>query len=95
MATLDVLEKVERAEDPTDYHADLAGVVKRLTESGLDAYFLEPLRQAKAGFMVEKSASLGMSSALRVMAPMVRGILARMDGPQLLAVCGHLRQLMR
>ena len=92
---MSALEKMERAEDPTDHHAELATVVKQLTESGLDGYFLEPLRQAKAGFMIERSASLGMASAMKVMAPIVRGILARMDGPQLLTVCAHLRQLMR
>jgi hypothetical protein len=65
-----------------------------LTNCGLDHYFLEPLKLAKPGFMVEQSANLGMLGVKQVMASVIRQIFGRMDGPQLLSVCGSIRQFM-
>lgn len=93
--TLALLDRVERAEDPTRYRAELARIVVALTERGLDAYYLEALRTAGAGFLVERSARLGVSSVLGILSPLLGGILGRLDASQLLAVCGHLRGLMR
>jgi hypothetical protein len=68
--------------------------VLELTDSGLEYYFLRPLHLAKVGFVTEKSAQLGMGGVKRVMAPVIRNIIGRMDKHQLLAVCSHIRQLM-
>jgi len=93
--TLAVLKALEQAEDPLQDRDDLADLVVELTHSGLDAYFMEPLKQAKAGFVVQQSANLGMAGARQVMGSVVRNIIGRMDGPQLLSVCGSIRQFMR
>jgi hypothetical protein len=66
-----------------------------LTDSGMDYFFLRPLKLAKAGFITEQSASLGMAGSLRVMSSVLRNIIGRMDEPQLLSVCSSIRQLMR
>jgi len=92
--TLAVLRTLEQARDATQHHEALSDVVVALTESGMEYYFLRPLKLAKAGFVVEQSARLGMKGALRVQASIVRNIIGRMDGPQLLVICGHIRSLM-
>ncbi len=50
---------------------------------------------AKAGFMLEQSASIGMAGAPQALAIVLRNIIARMDGPQLRSVAQSLREFMR
>ena len=92
--TLAVLTALERAKDSTKHRAALADVVVELTDSGMEYYFLRPLKLAKAGFFIEQSANLGMSATTAVLATVIRNIIGRMDGPQLLTVCSYIRQLM-
>ena len=92
--TLAVLTTLERAKDGTKHRDALADVVVQLTDSGMEYYFLRPLKLAKVGFFVEQSANLGMAATTRVLGSVVRNIIGGMDGPQLLAVCSHIRQLM-
>ena len=92
--TLAVLTTLEEANDRTKYRGALADVVVQLTDSGMEYYFLRPLKLAKVGFFVQQSANLGMSATTGVLASVIRNIIGRMDGPQLLAVCSHIRQLM-
>lgn len=92
--TLSVLSTLEQAEDPTAHRGALADVVVRLTNSGMDYYFMGPLKLAKPGFIVQQSANLGMAGAEQMMGSVIRNIIGRMDRPQLLSVCGSIRQLM-
>jgi len=89
-----VLDALERAKDPVQHREALADVVVALTSEGLDAYYLEPLKRAKAGFVTQQSASLGMAGARQVMGSVIHNIIVRMDGPQLLSVCGSIRDFM-
>ncbi len=90
-----MLSTIEGAEDPTKHRDALADLVVELTDSGMDYFFIRPLKLAKAGFITEQSASLGLAGSLRVMGTVIRNILGRMDRSQLLSVCGSIRQLMR
>ena len=92
--TLAVLATLEQAKDCTRYSNALTEIVLELTDSGLEYYFLRPLKHANVGFVVEQSALLGMGSVKRVMAPVIRNIIGHMDAQQLLAVCQYIRQLM-
>lgn len=92
--TLEVLDAMERARDPARHRAALADVVVELMASGLDYYFMGPLRLAKPGFVVEQSARIGLAGAQQVMGSVIRQVIARMDGPQLLSVGGSIRQFM-
>jgi len=92
--TLSVLDRVERAKDATSHRGELAEVVVELTNDGLDFYFMGPLRLAKAGFVLEQSANVGMKGVQQVIASVVRQIIGRMGSPQLLSVCGSIRQFM-
>jgi hypothetical protein len=92
--TLSVLSALERAQDATDHREALADIVVELTNSGMDYYFMKPLKLVKAGFIVEQSANLGLVGAQQVMGSVIHNIIGRMDRPQLLFVCGYIRQLM-
>jgi hypothetical protein len=92
--TIVVLDAIEQGPDPLLHRAALADLAAKLTSSGMDYYFLRPLRLAKAGFVVEQSTHLAVAGALRILAPITRNILLRMDRAQLLTVCAHVRQLM-
>ena len=93
--TILVLATLESAGDPTAHRDALAELAVELTNSGLHYYFVKPLKVAKAGFILEQSASIGMAGVQQVMAAVIRNIIARMDGPQLLSVGNSLRQFMR
>jgi hypothetical protein len=93
--TLAVLTTLERSNDGKRHRDDLANIVVELTDAGMEYYFLRPLKLAKAGFFVEKSASVGMAAATRVLGSVIRSIIGGMDDPQLLAVCSYIRQLMK
>ncbi len=93
--TLRLLGQLEQAEDATRHRDALADLVGELTNAGLDYYFMRPLKLAKAGFIVEQSAGIGMAGAQKVMATVARQIIGRMESPQLLSVCGSIRELMR
>jgi hypothetical protein len=92
---LHLLDTLEQAEDPTKHRGALGDLVVELTNAGMDYYFLQPLHVAKAGFVVQQTANLGVASATRIMAPMIRTIIGRLDKTQLLAIAGYIRQLMR
>src|SRR5579863_6679989 len=79
--TLAVLNTLEKAKDRTEHRDALANIVVQLTDSGMNYYFLRPLQFAKAGFLTEQSASLGMAATTRVLASVVRNIIGRMDAP--------------
>ena len=92
--TLAVLTTVEKAKDSTKHRDALASIIVELTDSGMDYYFLRPLKLANAGFLTEQSANLGMSATTAVLGTVIRNMIGRMDGPQLLTVCSYIRQLM-
>jgi hypothetical protein len=60
----------------------------------MDYYFMKPLKLSKAGFIVEQSASIGMAGIQQVMGSVIRNVIRRMEGPQLLSVSGSIRELM-
>lgn len=93
--TLRILVALEDAPDPTQHREALADLVVELTNAGMDYYFIKQLKLAKAGFLVQQSANLGMIGATRVMGSVIRNIIGRMDKPQLLSVCVSIRQLSR
>ena len=92
--TLEVLEAIESAGDATVHSARLTELVLELTESGMDQYFLQSLKATKANFVVQQSAALGLAGVQKVMGTVVRNIIGRMDGRQLLSVSASIRQFM-
>ena len=93
--TLAVLTALEKAKDGKQHRDALADIVVELTDTGLEYYFMRPLKLAKAGFVTEQSANFGMGAVKRVFGSVLRNIIGRMDNPQLLSVCSSIRQLMK
>ncbi|MBZ4193449.1 MAG: hypothetical protein LAE24_03985 [Candidatus Contendobacter sp.] len=91
---LNLLETLEQAEDPAKHRSALGDLVVELTNAGMDDYFIKPLQLAKVGFVVQQTANLGVAGATRIMAPMIRNIIGRLDKTQLLTISGYIRQLM-
>lgn len=91
--TLMVLAALEDAADPTEHRDALADVILELKDAGMDYYFMQPLKRAAPGFLVEQSAKLGMAGALQIIGSVIRKIIGRMDAPQLLSVSASIRQL--
>ena len=58
--TIDLLDTLENAEDPTQHSDALGELVVELTDTGMDYYFLKPLQLVQVGFVVQQSANLGM-----------------------------------
>jgi len=92
--TLEVLETVESAEKATACSGQLTELIVELTDAGLDQFFLQSLKAAKANFVVQQSAALGLSGVRTVMGTVIRNILVRMDDRQLRSVCGSIRKFM-
>ena len=92
--TLAVLALIEGAPDATAHRGALADIAIELMKSGFDGYFLAPLKKAKAGFLIEQSANVGLMGAQQVIGSVTRNIIGRMDAPQLLSVCGSIRAFM-
>jgi hypothetical protein len=89
-----VLDALERDEDATDHGDALVDLVVELTKTGMNYYFLAPLELVNMGFVVRRSASLGVSGVLSVMSPMVRNVIGRMDDGQLRKISRFIRTLM-
>ncbi|MCV2370922.1 PT domain-containing protein [Roseateles oligotrophus] len=92
--TLKVLLALEQSDAPDEHRADLADIVVTLMSAGMDFYFLAPLKQAKAGFVIQQSANLGMVGVQQLMGGVIRNIIGRMERPALLSVCGSIRSMM-
>ncbi|MCW8845881.1 MAG: hypothetical protein OQK99_08605 [Gammaproteobacteria bacterium] len=89
-----MLDTLEQAPDATVHREALTELVLELTRSGFEAYFLQPLKLARAGFILEQTASLGLAGTQQMMAPVIRQMIGRMNGPQLVSVCSSIRQFM-
>ncbi len=93
--TESVLAALEAAIDQTDHADALADLVADLTEAGMHYYYLRALKGAQAGFVVEQSARIAMSGAVKLISSVSRKFLVRMDNEQLLSVAQHIRELSR
>lgn len=92
--TLSVISALEQAQDATVHRDALGGVIVELMSSGMEYYFMKPLKLAKVGILMQQSANLGVAGVNKVMGSVIRNIIGRMDSPQLLSVCSSIRQFM-
>ncbi len=92
--TLELLDAVDGARDATIFSLQVTELVLELTESGMDQYFLQSLKATKANFVVQQSAALGLAGVQKVMGTVIRNMIGRMDGRQLVSVSSSIRQFM-
>ena len=76
--TEDLLAKIE-ADDKASRHA---------------ADFVEPLKQANAGYMAQKTAQIGMASVAKIARPIIRKLIGGLNDEQLKSVCAYVRQIL-
>lgn len=72
----------------------LLGVIAELTNTGLDFYFLNPLRRMGAGGMTLKAAEMGVHSTQKGINLVIRKVVQRLEGCQLVAITGFLEEIM-
>ena len=82
--------------DPTHppHVKELVAVILELTDTGLDYYFLEPLRRVRIGTVGMSTARLGIAAAGRSIPPIVRRVLTSMDEEQILEIADFLDELL-
>ena len=90
-----VLDRIERAEDAAVHHVEFSETLVETVDEGLDYYFIRTVKQAGAGFVVKQTANLGLVGVQRVMAPVIKRIVGRMEHEQLLSVASSIRELMK
>ncbi len=91
---LAILDTVEQAEDATDHREDLANIIEAFMDAGMTEYFINPLKLANIGFILEQSATLGLSGVETAMSSVIRKIISRMDSVQLQSICASIRGFM-
>jgi hypothetical protein len=89
------LTTLESAKDASGHHLQLSETIVEVLDEGLDYYFIQPVKVAKAGFIVEQSANLGLVGVRRLMAPVIKSVLSRMDHKQLNSIASSIRELMK
>ena len=57
----------------------LYNLIIRLTETGVDFFFLEPLRRMEAGAMMQKMAQMGINSMLKGTRMVIHNVLKKAD----------------
>ena len=72
----------------------LLGVVLELTDRGLDFYYLEPLRRARAGAMTTSAAKLGIAAAGRGIPPIIRRVISSLDEDQILEIADFIDEML-
>ncbi|MBK7661891.1 MAG: hypothetical protein IPJ28_23460 [Betaproteobacteria bacterium] len=90
-----VLARIEGDKDATRHHAEFSETLVTLVAEGLDYYFLRTVKAARAGFLLEQTAALGIASVQKVMGPVVPKIAGRLDHDQLRSVAATMRELMK
>jgi hypothetical protein len=93
--TLTALASIEHSSQPTRHRDALANIAIELAHAGMDYFFIKQLERANVGFVIQTSASIGMAGVVQLMGTVIRNIIGRMDGRQLLSLCGSIRQFMR
>lgn len=88
------LEALRRDPAHAPHVKELVAVVLELTESGLDYYFLEPLRRARVGAMGMTTARLGIATAGRAISPLVRRVMSSLDEEQILSIADFVDELL-
>jgi hypothetical protein len=81
-----LIEAIRHADDPLLYRKQGAETVVRLTEVGLEAFFLAPVEQLGLGPVAASMVRLGLRTAGGAIAVFIRRIVAGLDAEQIRAV---------
>lgn len=92
--TLNILDAIDNDADPTLHSDTLSELIVDLMKTGMQFFFLDVVKKLKMGVVVTQTANMGVSSVQRVMAPVIRKIVGRMDKKQLHQVSRQIRDMM-
>lgn len=90
-----VLSRIEGGREATRHHRELSETIVALVAEGLDYYILRTVKTAKAGFLLEQTATLSIVGVKQVLGPVVPKIVGRLDHEQMRSVAGTIRELMK
>lgn len=90
-----LLDHIERASDATAHRTQLSESVSELTAAGFDYYFAQTLKEAKAGFVTQQTATIGLAGVKQVMAPVIRNVVGRLEHAQIQAIAKSIRAFMQ
>ena len=92
--TLKILDGIDDGEDPCAHRGALSDLINELMEAGVKDFFLVPLAKLDMGMIVNQSATLGANSVVRIMNPILRNIVGRLDARRLRMVSEIMRGMM-
>ena len=83
-------------EDPSDEDEvnALLEVILELTDHGMDFYYLEPLRRARAGTITTTAARVGLAAAGRGIPAIIRRVISSLDEGQLLSIADFVDEIL-
>lgn len=88
-----VSELRSRGKADKDAIEELFQLIVELTESGLDFFFLEPLRRLNAGSMMMGMAKVGISSMLKGSKMVVHKVLKKLDERSLVSILDFIEEI--
>lgn len=91
---LQIIEQLRDDPGHKDHVASLIKTVLKLTDVGLDEFYLHPLEQAKAGTFALGTAKVGISGAKRGISMVVNKLLKGMGEKQLLSIADSMEGLL-
>ncbi len=88
-----VAELRERGKADKEAIDKLYELIVELTESGLDFFFLEPLRRLKAGTMMMSMARMGIGSMLKGSKMVIHKVLKKLDDRSLTNILDFIEEI--
>lgn len=84
-----------RADPGHEPHVEeLVEVVVELTDRGLDFYYMEPLRRARAGAMTASAARVGLAAAGRGIPAIIRRVVSSLDEDQIREIADFVDEIL-
>ncbi len=72
----------------------LHGLIMKLTETGVDFFFMEPLRRMGAGPMMRKMASMGISSMVKGTKMVINNVLKKADAEHIEGILVFIEEIL-
>ena len=79
----DLMLKMKNTDNKKQYAMDVYNTVVKLSNSGLDYFFIEPLKEAKIGMLKMKSVKVALNTGKRGMFAVAKTIIKGMSNEQL------------
>ena len=92
--TSEYVAKVRKADRPRDHRKIGIELINDLTKAGLEGYFLVSSKEIGLGALVQGAIGIGLSTASRAIAVLVRRFVGKFDDDQLLKTADILERIL-